>query len=96
MKTNGDNLNSAPDLAAMDMSPEAKAARLARFVGPALHEDEDQARAWQERSDAEHARVGADLSDLAAQMVVQTGIGKDPTEMFPGLSSFARTRRGDT
>jgi hypothetical protein len=81
-----------PEFANVQMDPEAKARRLQRFLGPLVDEDAEQAAFWRERSDAEHARAGAQLSDMAAQLAVQTGQGKHPDEMFPGLSHFARAR----
>lgn len=72
------------------LDPESKARRLHRFLGPLVDEDESQATLWRGQSDAAHAEAGAQLSDLAAQLAVQTGRGKDRDEMFPGLSRFAR------
>lgn len=69
-------------------SPGAKRQRLESFVGGMVHEDAEMVEAWRDRSPAEHAAAGAQLSDLAAQMSQQTGFGKDPDEMFPGFSSF--------
>lgn len=82
-----------PEFRALDMSPEAKAARLSRFVGSVAADDAEMVRFWRERSAASHARAGAELSDVAARMAAQTGLHKDPAEMFPGLSCFARSRR---
>ncbi|HUN78406.1 MAG TPA: hypothetical protein VMU32_05765 [Solirubrobacteraceae bacterium] len=81
-----------PDVPGAPLAPAAKAERLRRFLGPALHEDRAQAEFWRCQSAAAHAQVGAELSDMAAQVAVQTGHGKDPAAMFPGLSHFERVR----
>lgn len=73
------------------LDPEAKALRLRRFLGPALHEDEEQAALWRDRSDAEHARAGAELSDMAAQIAVATGHDEHSRELPARLSGFRRT-----
>ena len=86
------NPDSHPDFASVSLDPEIRARRLQRFLGPLVHEDEDQAEFWAQQSDAAHAQAGAELSDMAAKLAVQTGFGKDPGELFPGLSSFARRR----
>jgi len=76
----------------MPMDPESKARRLERFVGAVAADDAEMVTFWRQRSAAEHAAAGAQVSDAAAQMAVQTGMGKDPTEMFPGLAFFLRRR----
>lgn len=81
-----------PDLRGLAMDPEAKAARLRRFIGSVAADDAEMQVFWRQRSAAEHAQAGAQLSDVASQMATQTGFGKDPAEMFPGLSSFQRAR----
>lgn len=74
------------------MSPGAKAERLRAFVGSVAADDAETVEFWRQQSPAEHAAAGAQLSDFAAQMAIQTGFAKDPDEMFPGLSSFRRQR----
>ncbi|MHB1469275.1 MAG: hypothetical protein ACYCU0_06020 [Solirubrobacteraceae bacterium] len=83
-----------PDFTGISLEPAARASRLQRFLGPAFTEDDSQAAYWRSQSDAAHAAAGAQFSDMAAQVAVQTGHGKNPDEMFPGLSSFQRARTG--
>jgi len=40
---------------------------------------------WRTASPAAHAAAMIDLARYAELMVAQTGFGKDPAEMFPGL-----------
>ncbi len=73
-------------------SAESKRELLGRFVGSAHQHDAELADFWRQRSAAEHAIAGAQISDMAAQMSAQTGFGKDPDEMFPILSTLERQR----
>lgn len=81
-----DNMHKVPELTpSSPRTPEEKAELLRRFLGPIEESDAEMADFWRQRSPAEHAASGAQLSDMAARMSVQTGLGKDPTEMFPGF-----------
>ena len=71
-------------------SEESKRKLRERFVGSAHEHDAELADFWRQRSPAEHAIAGAQISDMAAQMSVQTGFGKDPGEIFPSLSQLER------
>jgi hypothetical protein len=76
-----------------DTSEATKRARLERFVGPAHEHDRELAEDWRHRSPAAHAQAGAELSDMAARMALQTGLHKTD-EMVPPLSSLIGQRGG--
>lgn len=65
----------------------SKAKRLQRFRGPLEANDRQTAEFWRRASAAAHAVATIELSDYAERMAAQTGIGKDPSEMFPGFPS---------
>ena len=73
---------------------DAKAERLRRFLGPVAMRDAETVERWRGASAAEHATAMIELSEFAAQMVQQTGHGKDPSEMFPGFPRLARVGEG--
>ncbi len=64
---------------------DTKAQRLAAFVGPLGVYDNETVSFWRKASSAEHASAMCQLSVYAEQMASQTGLGKDPSEMFPGF-----------
>lgn len=77
-----------PDLAAVESvsAPDEKALRLRRFVGPMVERDREIVEYWRSATPSEHARAMIDLAEYAEQMVRQTGITKNPEDMFPGFS----------
>lgn len=83
---------SHPDLAGIETTAEARGRRLRSFRANIGSDDAQVVAAWRERSAAEHAAAGAELSDMAARMAAQTGRGKSPELTFPRLSSLLRDR----
>ncbi len=65
----------------------SKARRLQRFRGPLEANDRQTAEFWRTAPAAAHAVATIELSEYAERMAAQTGIGKDPSEMFPGFPS---------
>jgi hypothetical protein len=60
-------------------------AELRRFLGPVHDRDIEVVDRWREASAEEHAQAMIELSRYAEQMVIQTGLGKDSSERFPGI-----------
>lgn len=81
-----------PDLADIATDSESRARRLRAFRGRVEEDDDQMVAIWRTRSAAEHASAGAGLSDMAARVAEQTGLGKDPRLTFPGLSALLRAR----
>lgn len=71
--------------------PASRAARLQRFVGSVESDDAEMIAFWRERTPAEHARAGAELSDIAARVAEQRALAPVRGPMCPGLSTFIRT-----
>lgn len=65
--------------------PKPHAAELTTFLGPVADRDAEVIEHWREASAEDHAQAMIELSRYAERMVVQTGIGKDPGERFPGI-----------
>lgn len=60
-------------------------AELTTFLGPVQDRDAEVIERWREASPEAHARAMIELSGYAERMAAQTGLGKDPTERFPGI-----------
>lgn len=86
---------SHPDLAGISTDAQARERRLRTFTAKLTRDDADMVASWRARSPAEHATAGAQLSDMAARIAVQTGLGKEPALTFPPLSSLLQAR-GDS
>jgi|GEM_PF-3061582 len=71
----------------------ADATELATFLGPVAARDAEVIERWRDASPAAHARAMIELSDYAERMAVQTGLGKDPTERFPGIPKLPREQK---
>lgn len=70
--------------------PQARAARMARFVGSVQSDDAEMIAFWRGRTAAEHARAGAEISDAMALLATQRGLVPARAPMSPGLSTFLR------
>lgn len=71
-----------------------KRSRLERFRGAVAASDAQTAEHWRQASSGARARAMIELSEYAEMIARQTGIGKDPDEMFPGFAAFARESAG--
>lgn len=63
---------------------------MARFVGSIESDDDELIAFWRDRTPAEHARAGAELSDIAARVAEQRALVPERGPMCPGLSTFLR------
>jgi hypothetical protein len=69
--------------------PKPDTAELATFLGPVADRDAEVIERWRDASPAAHARAMIELSRYAERMAAQTGIGKDPDELFPGIPKLS-------
>lgn len=64
-----------------------KAERLRRFTASVSEDDEQTIAYWRAASPVAHAHAMIELAEYATQMARQTGLGKDPGDLFPGFPS---------
>ncbi len=81
---------SAHQLQLLPRDPLSRAERMARLVGSVESDDAEMIAFWRTRTPAEHARAGAEISDVAARVAEQRARVPERGPMFPGLSSFLR------
>lgn len=67
-----------------------KSQALRDFVGPVAAREAETVQHWRSAPASSHATAMIELSEYAEQMAAQTGLGKDPHEMFPGLPALHR------
>lgn len=65
--------------------PKPDSAELNTFLGPVADRDAEVIERWREAPAEDHAQAMIELSRYAERMAIQTGIGKDQAERFPGI-----------
>lgn len=72
-----------------ELTIEDKRQRLDRFTAGIDNNDREMTDYWRNAAPEIHASAMAQLSDYASRLSQETGLGKDPNEMFPGFPKRA-------